>query len=61
LQEWERMELDYWRAFFATKALIVPVSPQENEEWVKSRMAPFYESLERSNNVWRRSRGLPTG
>jgi hypothetical protein len=60
LQEWERMELDYWRTYVATQARIVPATPREMEELVTSRMTPFYEILERSNNVWRRSRGLPT-
>jgi hypothetical protein len=60
LQEWERMELDYWRTYFETAAQILPSTPKEIDEWVASRMQPFYESLERSNDVWRRARGLPT-
>jgi hypothetical protein len=60
LKEWERMELDYWRTYFETAAKILPSTPKEIDEWVASRMQPFYESLERSNDVWRRARGLPT-
>lgn len=60
LREWERMELDYWRTYFETSARILPSSPKEIDEWIASRMQPFYESLERSNDVWRRAKGLPT-
>jgi hypothetical protein len=59
LKEWERLELDYWRTYFETSAKILPSTPQEIDEWVASRMQPFYESLERANDVWRRARGLP--
>jgi hypothetical protein len=61
LRQWEQMELDSWRTFFTTKAQFVRMTPQQIEEWVASRMRPFYEDLERSNDVWRRAKGLPTG
>jgi hypothetical protein len=60
IKEWERLEQDAWRAYFTAKAQIVPATPQEIDEWVASRMRPFYDALERSSDVWRRSRGMPT-
>lgn len=59
LQQWEAMERDYWVAYAAMKARLEPMTPEDQQKLVESRMKPFIEDLER-NPVWRRAHGMPT-
>ena len=59
LKQWEQMERDYWVTYTALKARFEPLSPEDQQKFVESRMRPFLEDLER-NPVWRRAHGMPT-
>lgn len=59
LKQWEAMERDYWGAYTAMKARCEPMSPEEQQKFIESRMRPFVEDLER-NPVWRNAHGMPT-
>jgi hypothetical protein len=59
LEKWEAMERDYWVAYVGVKARLEPMTPEDQQKFVESRMKPFIEDLER-NAVWRRARGMPT-
>lgn len=59
LEQWENMERDYWVTYVSMKARLEPMTQEDQQRLVESRMKPFIEDLER-NPVWRRARGLPT-
>ncbi|HEX7666128.1 MAG TPA: hypothetical protein VF407_16485 [Polyangiaceae bacterium] len=60
LQEYERLERDYWTTYYATVASISPMSAKDQSEYVESRMRPLYEQFERNEPAWRRFKGLST-
>ena len=60
LLEWERLERDYWTTYYATHSSISPLSDKDRQEYIESRMRPFYEALERSEDAWRKYKGLAT-
>lgn len=60
LLEWEKLERDYWTTYYTTHASISPMSERDRAEYIESRMRPFYESLERSEDAWRKYKGLAT-
>lgn len=60
LLEWEKLERDYWTTYYATHASISPLTDQARQEYIESRMRPFYEALERSEDAWRKYKGLAT-
>ncbi len=59
LQQWEALERDYWTTYIGVKARLEPMSPEDQQKFIESRMRPFRDDLER-NPVWRRANGLPT-
>ena len=59
LEQWQAMERDYWVTYVSMKARLEPMTQEDQQRFVESRMKPFVEDLER-NPVWRRARGLPT-
>ena len=60
LLEWEKLERDYWYTYYATHSSISPLSEKDKQEYIESRMRFFYEGLERSEDAWRKYKGLPT-
>jgi hypothetical protein len=60
LLEWEKLERDYWTTYYATHSSISPLSDKDRTEYIESRMRPFYESLERGEDNWRKYKGLAT-
>jgi hypothetical protein len=60
LLEWEKLERDYWTTYYATHSSISPLTDKDRTEYIESRMRPFYESLERGENNWRKYKGLAT-
>lgn len=59
LKQWEALERDYWVSYTAMKARMEPMSPEDQQKFIDSRMRPFIEDLER-NPVWRRAHGMAT-
>jgi hypothetical protein len=60
LKQWEQMERDYWVTYTGIKARLEPMSPEDQQKFVESRMRPFVEDLER-NPTWRRAHGMAVG
>lgn len=59
LKQWEALERDYWTTYTGMKARLEPMSPEDQQKFIDSRMKPFIEDLER-NPVWRRAHGMAT-
>lgn len=56
LQKWEAMERDYWKAYFAAKAQIMPQPPDDQAKMVESRMQRLYDDL-KHYAAWQAARG----
>jgi hypothetical protein len=59
LKQWEAMERDYWTAYTSMKARLEPMTAEDQQKFIESRMRQFIEDLER-NPVWRKAHGMPT-
>jgi hypothetical protein len=59
LRRWEALERDYWQSYVGVRAQVEPMTPEEQQTFLQSRVQPLLDDLER-NPVWRRAHGLPT-
>ena len=57
LLQWEKMERDYWTAFNAAKAQLLPASAEEQQKDVESKMKPILDELS-YNDAWRQAKGM---
>lgn len=46
LKQWEKMERDYWTAYYAARAQLLPASAQEQQTDVQSKMKPILDELQ---------------
>jgi hypothetical protein len=58
MMRWEQMERDYWTAYFATKAQILPSPAKEQAEMVESRMKPLIDQHFKRHKGWCKARGI---